>query len=348
MTRFLWSRQELERDGASNHGTVVLAAPLGLHSGPPPDGTFEDLFCAHYSSLRVHLEGHREPGLVLLVASRQRVEASGWFAAKEDVVNTLIVGRHSSADIFLPLDPGLSLRHLALILHRSGDGGSAAFRALSLRTPVPLVDEAGVPLEALEARGPLLLRCASFAFLLFPTGGVAPKWPEDPEAAWSKIPPRVYVERTPARSAPEPAPCIVRGVAPGGADSGAITLATTLPGPVFPSLSFEGPDPARGELRVSSPFGRVAVRLGASAARRGILLGRYDRCDTAGLPVLSDPALSRVHLLVLELDGALYGIDTASLNGVWCGPERVRAVRIQPGLRLSLAGRADVEWRPFH
>jgi hypothetical protein len=326
----------------------VFAAPRGLHPGPPPDGTFEDLFLAHYSSLRVHLEGRREPGLALLVASRRRVEASGWFAAKEDVVDTLIVGRHACADVFLPSDPRFSLRHLALVLHRTGDAGGAAFRALSLRTPVPMSDEGGVPLEALEARGPVLFRCASFAFLLFPTGGATPHWPEDPEAAWSRVPPRVYVERVLARSRPDPAPFIVRGVAPGGADSGAITLATTLPGPVFPSLSFEGPGPARGELRVSSAAGRVAVRLGASAASRGVLLGRYDRCDTAGLPILSDPALSRVHLLVLELGGALYGIDTSSLNGVWCGPERVRAVRIQPGLRLSLAGRAEVEWRPFH
>lgn len=348
MTRLLWSRQQLERDGASNHGTVVLPARLGLRSEPPPGGTFEDLFLALYPVLRGLLEGRHEPGLALLVVSAQGIEASGWFAAKEAVINTLIVGRHSSADVFLPSDPRLSLRHVAVVLHRSGDGGSAGFRVLSLRTPVPVVDEEGAPLEALEARGPLLLRCASLALLVFPTGGPAQEWPEDAEAAWSRIPARVYVERMPAGSKPDPAPCLVRGVAPGGADSGAVTLATTFPGPVFPSLSFEGPDPARGELRVSSAFGRVGVRLGASAARRGILLGRYDRCDTAGLPVLQDPALSRVHLLVLELDGALYGIDTSSLNGVWCGPERVRAVRIQPGLRLSLAGKADVEWRPFH
>jgi hypothetical protein len=79
-----------------------------------------------------------------------------------------------------------------------------------------------------------------------------------------------------------------------------------------------------------------------------VLLGRYDRCDTAGLPVLIDPALSRVHLLVLELDGALYGIDTASRNGSWSGADRVRATRLLPGLRLSLAGKATVEWRPIH
>lgn len=349
MTRFLWSRRQLERDGASNDGTIVLGGRLGLDACPPPDGTFEELFRAHYPAIRGLLDGRVEPGLALLVASPDGIEASGWFAAKDAVINTLIVGRHSHADVFLPSDARLSLRHLALVLHRNGGGGPAGFRVLSLRTPVPMADEENTPLEAVEARGPVLLRCASLALLLLPTGGAAETWPEDPEAAWSRIPERRYVEKTPVDPG-RAAVLAVRAsaVAPADADSRAATLVTTFAGPVFPALALEESEPARGELLVSSSCGRVAVRLGAQAARRGVLLGRYDRCDTAGLPLLSDLALSRVHLLVLELDGGLYGIDTASRNGCWCGGQRVRAVRIQPGLRLSLAGKATVEWRPFH
>ena len=352
MTRVLWSRWQLERDGASNDQTTVLGGRLGLRGGPPPDGTFEELFRAHYPALRALLDGRARPGLALLVASPDGIEASGWFAAQDAAVSSLIVGRHGSADVFLPSDTRLSLRHLVLLLRRNQDEGPAGFRVLSLRTPVATVDEENTPLEALEARGPVLLRTASLALLLFPTGGAVQTWPEDPEAAWSKIPPRLYVEKTPAGPRPEPAPGVgarpVGPVAPADADPGPATLVSTFPGPIFPSLTLEEDEPARGELLVTSPCGRVGVRLGPHASRRGVLLGRYDRCDTAGLPVLSDPALSRVHLLVLEVDKALYGIDTASRNGTWCGAERVRAVRIQPGLRLSLAGKAAVEWRPFH
>jgi hypothetical protein len=349
VTRFLWSRRQLERDGASNDGTIVLRGRLGLHGGPPPDGTFEELFRAHYPAIRGLLDGRVEAGLALLVASPDGIEASGWFAAKDATVNSLIVGRHSSADVFLPSDARLSLRHLALLLHRTEGGGPAGFRVLSLRTPVAIVDEENTPLEAVEARGPVLLRCTSLALLFFPTGGAVAAWPEDPEAAWSRIPERLYIEKTPPDSALGPAHG-VRGrvVASVDADSRAATLVTTFAGPVFPSLALDESDPPRGEILVSSSSGRVAVRLGARAARRGVLLGRYTRCDTAGLPVLSDPALSRVHLLVLEFDGALYGIDTASLNGSWWGAKRIRAVRMQSGLCLSLAGKATVEWRPFH
>lgn len=349
MTRFLWSRWQIERDDASNSPTIVLGGPLLGRHARPPGGTFEELFRKHYPAIRALLDGRSAPGLALLVASADGIEASGWFAAKEDTVNTLIVGRHSSADVFLPSDARLSLRHLAVVVHRKRDEGPAGFRVFSLRTPLAMTDEENAPLEAVEARGPVLLRCASLALMLFPTGGSRAAWPEEPDAAWSRVPERRYVERTPG----EPGPCHAHGakagsLAPAAASPGATTLVTTFPGPVFPSVAFDEPGPAQGELVVSSSLGRVAIRMGAWAARRGVLLGRYDRCDTAGLPVLSDLALSRVHLLVLEFDGALYGIDTASLNGSWCRGERIRAVRIQLGLRLSLAGRATVEWRPFH
>ncbi len=126
------------------------------------------------------------------------------------------------------------------------------------------------------------------------------------------------------------------------------TLVNSFAGPVFPSLEPDASDPARGELRVVSPSGSVALGLGAEAARRGVLLGRYERCDTAGLPVLVDHGLSRVHLLVLEIDGALYGIDTASTNGSWSGQERAGCLPLRAGAPVSLAGKATVEWRPFH
>ena len=88
--------------------------------------------------------------------------------------------------------------------------------------------------------------------------------------------------------------------------------------------------------------------MGAGATRQGVLLGRYERCDTAGLPVLANPSLSRVHLLVIEMGGALYAVDTASKNGSWVGSAAVRGTRMLPGLQVRLAHDATVEWRAFH
>jgi hypothetical protein len=349
VTRIIWSRRDLERDESSNDQTLCLPVPTSLAPGPPFDASFEQLFRDHYAALRRLLDGRSEPGLALLVVSSSGAEASGWFAAKDRVVNPLIVGRHTSAHVFLPGDRSLSLRHLALVLHRREEGGAVAFRVLDLRTALAFADEERSRLEAVEARGPVLLWCGSLGFLLFPTGAGPSAWPEDAQAAWAAVPERRYVEKTPADPGDVPAARVsVRPLEPAPADPGATTLVNTFAGPVFPSLDPEESDPPRGELLVASRSGRVAVRLGARAARRGVLLGRYERCDTSGLPVLTDLALSRVHLLVLELDGALYAIDTASRNGSWCGGERVRATPLRPGLLVSLAGKATVEWRPFH
>jgi hypothetical protein len=80
--------------------------------------------------------------------------------------------------------------------------------------------------------------------------------------------------------------------------------------------------------------------------RSGILLGRSDRCDGGAL--LVDPHISRVHLLIIEIAGRLYAIDTASKNGVFGASSSERATLLESGAPLSLAGRAFVEWRFFH
>lgn len=347
MTRTIWSRRQLEQ-GEPNDSTLCINA-LSLAPGPPPGASFHQLFHDHYPVIRHLLDGRVDPGLALVIASPSGVEASGWFAAKDTVVNPLIVGRHSSADLLLPADPRVSLRQLALVLHRKRDEGAIAFRVLDLRTLLGFADEDGSRLEAVEARGPVFLWCGSLGLLFFPTGGAAAPWPDSAEAAWSQIPERLYMEAKPASLEPAPAPRVrPRPLAAANPDPGRTTQVNSFAGPVFPSLEPDMSDPPRGELLVGSASGRVALRLGGQAARRGVLLGRYDRCDTAGLPVLIDAALSRVHLLVLEIDGALYGIDTASKNGTWSGEKRVRVTPLRTGIRVSLAGKATVEWRPFH
>jgi len=84
------------------------------------------------------------------------------------------------------------------------------------------------------------------------------------------------------------------------------------------------------------------IEIGKTAAAGGLLLGRYDRCDTNGLDVLHADRVSRVHALILHIDGATYLIDTASTNGVWVGGKRVNCVQLRDGLEVRLAGRGHV------
>ena len=97
-----------------------------------------------------------------------------------------------------------------------------------------------------------------------------------------------------------------------------------------------------GELLITSSRGVATVILGRRAVQSGILLGRSRRCDAGR--VLADRTISRVHLLVIEIAGVLYAIDTASSNSVFDHDARERASRLEPGTSLSLGDVATVEW----
>jgi hypothetical protein len=357
MSRSVWLRNEAARDGFDNAQTICFA--LGRFPMRVPTGatsSFQDAFHRFYPDIRNLLNSHRSPGLALLVEGADGLEATAWIPAEEDGINPVIVGRHSTAELFLPSDPALSLRHLAVIARRAADGG-ACFRVLDLRTPTAFEDEQGQSLRALESAGPTMVRCASYALLLFPTADTAEPWPEDADAGWALVPERIYLESESADpgSWSRPGGVVVRP-SPRRAERGAQTTSiVSFPGPEFlsPSLAeavlgASDVGSARGEIRIRAASGGGSLLLDAEAARRGALIGRYDRCDGFGLPCLGAHFLSRVHLLVVESQSGLWAIDTASKNGTWHGHEPIRRMRLEPGRRLALAKQVTVEWCPFH
>jgi len=355
MSRVVWLRCEGERDEAANDGTLGMwpqrsRAPSEAHRAGDPPATFEEAFRRHYPRVRDVLNAQSQAGLGLVAVGPEGLEGLGWVEAMAGEANPLILGRHSSAEVFFPGDAALSLRHLALVVQARREGrASVRVRLLDLRTASGFQDEQGRRLEALESEGPLMIRCASLGVMLFPTAEGQPEWPEDPSEAWARIPERVYVDARSAGGGYEKRSFDWKpAYEPDLVDPGQVTLVPSFPGPIFASRDMAGPEPARGELVITSAGGRASLRLGARAAEQGVLLGRYERCETAGLQVFQDAALSRVHLLVIELEGALYAIDTASKNGTWLGDRSLASTKLQPGLALSLAHRVDVEWRPLH
>jgi hypothetical protein len=203
MGRVIWLRREDNRDGVRNDGTLG-SWPLDLEEGLPapvetsPPASFETLFHRHHPAIRSLMSTYAEPGLGLVVAGPNDLEGTCWFEALADGANPLILGRHSSAEVFFPGDRALSLRHLALVVHARRGDGRVRFRVLDLRTAGGFRDEQGRKLEAVECEGPLLVRSASLAIMLFPKGEGEVDWPTDPAEAWSRVPKRVYFD---ARSA---------------------------------------------------------------------------------------------------------------------------------------------------
>ena len=75
--------------------------------------------------------------------------------------------------------------------------------------------------------------------------------------------------------------------------------------------------------------------------RDGVLIGRADRCDL----VLPDPYASRVHAVVVNLDGQPSLVDTGSGNGTrHVSGARVECWPLKDG-DAFLLGNSIVEWR---
>jgi hypothetical protein len=122
-------------------------------------------------------------------------------------------------------------------------------------------------------------------------------------------------------------------------------------------LVCEGDEPI-GRLEIRSQIGAETVVVGAAAADRGVLLGRYERCDVDGLRSLAHARISRVQCLLLRVDGTMYAIDTASTNGMSppatetlaeaMHPGRLRLLALCAQERLDLGGgAAQIHWQPM-
>ncbi|MCC6995548.1 MAG: hypothetical protein IT370_13140 [Deltaproteobacteria bacterium] len=347
------------RANARNLGTMVEPC----WTGADRQGELGALFVRHYAAIRGVCEGVRTPGLVVVAAVAERVVATLVLRARPGQVASAIVGRHGSADLCLP-DPALALRHLCLLVHEVG-AGRVRLGVLDLHTHSGFEDEAGRRLEALEAEGPVFVRCADYALFCFPTGDGAPPgevWPDQAAAGLACVPARIYLgerEAEPDRwlrreRRAQPAEMEMELEVAGAAGTRAglaagTTLVTTRPGLAQLDEAAVAPHELAGELWLASGRGAPRTRFAISeqALGRGVLIGRYARCDTSAGAARADASLSRVHLLLLRLGGEVLAVDTASSNGCR-GPDGqpFRVLALEAGQRIALGRHTALEWRP--
>lgn len=101
-----------------------------------------------------------------------------------------------------------------------------------------------------------------------------------------------------------------------------------------------------GKVRV---LGSLDVTIGAEVSRlpledstleRGLLIGREARCHV----LIPNNEVSRVHAVLLLIDGAPHLVDAGSSNGLWTAAgERVRCVKLERGATF-LIGPARLRW----
>lgn len=161
-----------------------------------------------------------------------------------------------------------------------------------------------------------------YALFTFATG--APEhWPESATEAWAKLEGRntpLRVVRIEDRARPQPRRERAASV-------------SVIRGPIETSEAMLEPGATRAcTLRIEAGARRLRLALDEAALGRGVLLGRYSRCDSAH--VFADDDISRVHVLVVRVEDDIVAIDTASTNGVYTSPsddDPTRVVRLSSG-----------------
>ena len=278
-------------------------------------------------------------GVLVVAVFRGRLEGH-LHVPLQDQPAFALVGRHTSCDLQLPSDGSVALRHLLLVLRRSGS--ELRVRLCDLGTGAGMVTEDGLACEALAADGAAFVSVGEYQLYCLPTGDLAPlPWGSRDEEAWAAIPERIYVDRRAARRGPPVPISLLPSSRPRRR-----SVTTQI---IDPPIALRQPLPPPGDR--GAPLGQIEIATLQGCERyqahdldfdRGLLVGRYERCLLAA----GDPRLSRVHLALLRDGPDLFAVDTASSNGTTQAGVRIRQVHLQGPTELRLAHDVRLRWQP--
>jgi hypothetical protein len=328
--------------GQQKRGSVPNAPTLmGRAARPSRTRDLRELFTIAYRAFAERCRQVDEPG-VAIVAVHESGRAQGLVTlrARVDRYVAAIVGRHDAADLYLDASEELALRHLAVIADpvtswKPGDA-SVRYRVLDLRTSGGFTDEQNRSLRGVRCEGPALLRCAGHALFMLPLGDPS-DWPASADDAWGFLPERVYFDEL--LRAPEGS---LTRMPLGTATRQSMIFRTH--GPRDSSVDLLSSGVAAGTLDLIGPNVAGTITIGQSELRDGVLLGRYARCDSAKLT--DDPSMSRVHALLIQIEGRVLLVDTASINGTrLVGEHRSRVIELTRDTDLQLGKGTRARWR---
>jgi hypothetical protein len=304
--------------------------------GPPASHDFEQTFSRVFPALDPIYRSFRDDGVLIAAAVDGGALDAYLHISVSQRPEFAIGGRHEQCDLILGRDESVSLRHLAFAAARRGID-EVRIRVIDLQTGSGLRTEQGDACEALIAEGPLFVSVGKYQLFLLPTGSLAPTpWGQSAAETWNGFPERVYLDRR-VRQRNHTADHVRV------ADAGERSIPTLILPPPEPLGRRRLPGDAGErigtiELVAAGSAGRFPIH--AREATRGFLIGRYERCEL-GVP---DASLSRVHALIIEHDGKLWVVDTASTNGLRVGRERTRQVSLGEKTSIVLTPSITMNW----
>jgi hypothetical protein len=238
-----------------------------------------------------------------------------------------VVGRHTSCDVRLDVDPRVALRHVLVRCVPTGDGG-AALRLLDLRTALGFSLENGAQQRSIFVTGPLTVSIGYYILVALPTGQSLPQKPEKPVIEHTlRSPYRELARRDFTRSHIN----VLPRVSLLGEDFARLLRSSSTHADAFPSFPTN-----RLTLTRSGRF--ATIELFDDELDAGVIIGRSEKCANASLRAVLDDSISRVHLLILRDMGDVFAFDLCSLQGTYASGKRVRRFKLVPGAQLAMGG----------
>ncbi len=316
-----------------NEGTCVVGH-LARHEGVEPPWEMADLFQYHFEAIADVVMEAPAGSYAVMAVHGNRVRQTFGFVGSQ----ALIIGRHERATIRLPEDPSVALRHL--VARTEISAGKTTLRLLDLRSGQGFVIEGSdVVHEAVTTDGPIFVRLGGYTLFLMPAVSSI-DW-ATAELAWASIPATKLNDiQTIGQDQPLPSLIVEREV----------TNVVFFEGPA--ELEKQSTSLADDEDLSLSAFAKMEVQqdgetfvypLSLEMLQRGILIGRYDRCQVGQG---SGETVSRVHaLLLVDAGGQIQLIDTASHNGTTVDGEPVAQSVLGDHHVITLAETISIEWR---
>jgi hypothetical protein len=316
----------------ASRATRVISSP------PVRKASFAAIFKAMFHELRPVFEAFNRDGL-LCVAARENGKIASYVHLPilgEDGAFG-VIGRHECCALTL-LDEEISLRH-ALVRVTRHAGDEVRVRLIDLGSSNTFHTEDGQACKSVMAEGPMFINLLGYQLFLLPTGSLSPcSWSDDAEATWQSFPERIYFdhrmpERMVGRPQQQPAARARRH-----------TYMTLLPAAQHLRARPGAGGDALGTILLAAESTQIAHRVSHEDLERGVLIGRYERCQLAG----ASGSLSRVHLVLLLDGGDVWAVDTASLNGTIVEGQRISAIQLDRELELRLPSGMGMRWVPEH
>ena len=311
------------------------------------------LFVHHFDEIRRLYQSADEGYLVVAMnANRSFIGGVAVLAGAH-----VTVGRHQQADLVLESDPSAALRHVLVRVGASPHGPVA--KLFDLRTSAKLEIDGEGTCEAAVADGDVLLRIGQHAIMLLKVLPDEPSWGEEPEVIWEGRPRAAVHKISKAEASPLAAKWRRRREWP----ARRVSTVTCVPGLVpssrlpssrlpssrSPSSRVLSDEPAPPDVMATASLvldddSEIVLGLSAEVLRRGVLLGRYSRCEIA-LDMWSGNFVSRVHAVLLADDDGVTLLDTASLAGIKVDGRRVRSAALGKSNLIELSRDRVIRWR---